>query len=783
MRWKGIIGFEGQMTGDGRFLEHNSLRWDNLPIPLRWAPSDEGAHKGAVQVGNIDKVKRLANGAIYGEGFLDSEGATGKEAIRLMESGFLRGVSMDLDESSFELRVRAEMFAEKPETLPVDDDGMVTVAVSTPTDEVTVFTDTQLRGATLVDIPAFKDALVSLEEQDEKALAASVADYLVYMDRKDRSLTAGAFPVEPPSAWFVDPGLKEPTPLTIDDDGRIYGHLAAWGTCHAAYPGTCVTPPSSRSAYSHFRLGAVKTSDGHTVPVGHITMSTLHADRNADVSSTIYHYEHTGRVAADVAVGEDSFGIWVAGAVRPGITKNQLRELRASPLSGDWRRVAGNLELVAALAVNVPGFPIPRPQGFVASGEQQSLIASGVLAKDIKERLAQEKILQMRADLLAEGLGLSVGDEQPDQMERLRSFRAGLLRDEVEQFYAPGQPRDARGRWAKSGGFGGTDTGGSGGSYPDDVVARTSRQFSEDELKDLATPTRDRQSSGSGILQVENGRLNPERQEHWNKAITAGLGNVTPEPVKVMTFTGGGPASGKSELLAISPELTTNRVIPNPDDFKTGMNGIPALPEHGTPIGTPSFLHEESSLMAKDLTKIAMERGLSVTVDGVGDAGFKKMAGKIEAAEKAGYKVDLQYMTIPTSEALIRAKRRGMGSGPDARVLMSTQVLHDHSDVSATFSELVSSGVAKNAVLWNNDVQRGTPPTKILEIVNGKVTVHDEDRWDDFRSKAKDGSNPKAAFQAAADRARSMSQRSTSPEDQQLLFRVAEELQADADAI
>jgi hypothetical protein len=48
-------------------------------------------------------------------------------------------------------------------------------------------------------------------------------------------------------------------------------------------------------------------------------------------------------------------------------------------LSGDWRRIGGNLELVAALAVNVPGFPVPRPRGLVASGSMQSLVAAGML--------------------------------------------------------------------------------------------------------------------------------------------------------------------------------------------------------------------------------------------------------------------------------------------------------------------------------------------------------------------------------------------------------------------
>src|SRR5690606_35995190 len=87
----------------------------------------------------------------------------------------------------------------------------------------------------------------------------------------------------------------------------------------------------------------------------------------------------TGLGGADVHVGEDKFGIWVAGAVRPGVTPEQLRTLRASPLSGDWRYINGSLELVGALAVNLPGFPIPRTQAVIASGEMYGIVAAGIV--------------------------------------------------------------------------------------------------------------------------------------------------------------------------------------------------------------------------------------------------------------------------------------------------------------------------------------------------------------------------------------------------------------------
>lgn len=196
----------------------------------------------------------------------------------------------------------------------------------------------------------------------------------------DSSLMASAAKDFPPREWFRDPRLKEPTALTVTDDGRVYGHLAVWDTCHIGHAHSgCVKPPRSNANYAYFRVGSVLTSDGTEIATGRITLETRHALGTLNATQTLAHYEDTGRAVADVAAGEDRHGIWIAGALRPGVSERQIRALRGSPLSGDWRRIAGNLELVAALAVNVPGFPIPRPSGLVASGRVQSLVASGMV--------------------------------------------------------------------------------------------------------------------------------------------------------------------------------------------------------------------------------------------------------------------------------------------------------------------------------------------------------------------------------------------------------------------
>lgn len=191
--------------------------------------------------------------------------------------------------------------------------------------------------------------------------------------------TAGAAPVAPPTSWFADPQFQAPTPITVTADGRVMGHLAAWGVCHASFSNKCVMAPHSAVNYRYFLNGSVLTADGSLVKVGKITLGTGHADIRLGWVPAADHYDNTGTAAAVVAAGEDQYGIWVAGSMVPEASDETMATLRRSPLSGDWRRVNGNLELVAALAVNTPGFPIVNMN---ASGEPDGLVAAGVVLED-----------------------------------------------------------------------------------------------------------------------------------------------------------------------------------------------------------------------------------------------------------------------------------------------------------------------------------------------------------------------------------------------------------------
>jgi len=214
---------------------------------------------------------------------------------------------------------------------------------------------------------------------DDMGSARSVLEGIQSRIEGGNSTTAAAtaVPVAPPREWFDDPQLSGPTPLTVTADGRVYGHLAAWDVCHMGIADRCVLAPRSVTNYKYFRNGEVLTSDGSMIKVGRLTVGTGHADARLGYIPAADHYDNTGTAAAIVVPREDRWGVNVAGGVVADATPEQIAALRRSPLSGDWRRTReGGLELVAALAVNTPGFPIISR---TASGEPASLVAAGLV--------------------------------------------------------------------------------------------------------------------------------------------------------------------------------------------------------------------------------------------------------------------------------------------------------------------------------------------------------------------------------------------------------------------
>lgn len=260
----------------------------------------------------------------------------------------------------------------------------------------------------------------AIEPRDGEEMAPSV------------HLVAAAIPVKPPAAWFEDPELVGPSPIVVTEEGEFYGHLAKWGTCHIGFDGVCIEPPHSMQDYAQFKTKYVLADNGEMIPTGVLTMDTGHAEIKLSARPAAAHYDNTGTVTCDVNIGEDEYGIWVHGAVRPETTEEQLRKIRGSVLSGDWRDIAGNLELVAALHVNVGGFPVERVAIAASGGRQTALVAAGLVLTAAGEAVSET------VEQIVERTILAVDERRANKakMEALAAARAAERKAKMEALAA-----------------------------------------------------------------------------------------------------------------------------------------------------------------------------------------------------------------------------------------------------------------------------------------------------------------------------------------------------------
>lgn len=379
--WEGPLAIQGAPTDDGRFLMEVDHR--ELPLSLMAMVETQEGHTGARLAARIDEIWSVEGEVdgkpvveIWGKGPFDSS-EFGQEVARLVEEEFLLGVSIDL--------AVKDTFILNSETYEVIDTEAMDLGDLLEGDFLTGIKGT-IMGATLVPFPAFSETRVSV--------VTASAGHVIDADRVDqaesfRALVAAAGPLKPPYDWFKDPYLSGLTPLTITKEGRVYGHLADWDGCHTGFQGVCVPPFRSMSDYAFFNVGEIETAEGELVPCGKL-MFSMEGGKHADTDEylgyeeVMQHYDDATKVGAFVRAGSDKWGTWLAGALRPGLSEEEIQHLRTHPPSGDWRPIKnGPSDLVAAFSVPIPGFPIARGRALVASaGGEITAIISGPLEVD-----------------------------------------------------------------------------------------------------------------------------------------------------------------------------------------------------------------------------------------------------------------------------------------------------------------------------------------------------------------------------------------------------------------
>jgi hypothetical protein len=239
-------------------------------------------------------------------------------------------------------------------------------------------------------------------------------------------------------------------------------------------------------------------------------------------------------------------------------------------------------------------------------------------------------------------------------------------------------------------------------------------------------------------------KLSAEREKLYEDIVEDHLKGVTPSGNPTFTLMGGGSGKGtvlKSQSAMDSagefgvPIPSKNVVRIDPDEIKPILPEFKVFADSGRKDDSASYLHEESSAIAKRIQRVALKDRLDVLLDGTGNSKEIKLQGKIEEARNAGYIVNGAYVNLSESDAWGRNMKRAKGSETRG-IVPAFAFLQAHKSVSEIMPRM--AGAFDNWVLFDNsDIPRGqTPPIIARASRGGSVQVINRVAYKKFLDKA-----------------------------------------------
>ena len=255
----------------------------------------------------------------------------------------------------------------------------------------------------------------------------------------------------------------------------------------------------------------------------------------------------------------------------------------------------------------------------------------------------------------------------------------------------------------------------------------------------LASSTAAQLKGGSGEKYLESDgasgmRFNAERTAMHHAFVAQAVAGVprSTEANPTLTIMGGGPAAGKSNILAsgklkgVNPQDERKQVFANADDAKGAIPEYKAMATSGDRTAA-AFAHEESSHMASMVQEEAFRQHKDIVLDGTGDASTESVNRKIAKSRASGYKVRGIYVTVPTETAVSRAEERGKKTG---RFVPVTTIRATHAAVSRIAPQVANS--FDTFELWDTT----SSSVRVATATRGSsLKIHSKARYDEFVAK------------------------------------------------
>lgn len=261
----------------------------------------------------------------------------------------------------------------------------------------------------------------------------------------------------------------------------------------------------------------------------------------------------------------------------------------------------------------------------------------------------------------------------------------------------------------------------------------------------------------------QNGKWDANRvatvHEPMMRIMQEGVPTADGKPTLYMT--GGGYGSGKSTLLdkfpgvvgfptvakgdalagafraATDPTMSATQAGPfqngeavraDPDALKSGIPEYQKLAGGDPPDpSAATYVHEESSELAKDAVKEGLGSGKDVVYDTSADTNPDKLASKVDGFRQAGAgRVICNYaFSGSIEESQARADARAAASGGLRRFVDPGVLAANAHEVANCWFSSAERGTFDSLGLWSTAGKFGDPPTQIAHAEGGQITVVD----------------------------------------------------------
>ncbi|BAQ85413.1 parB-like protein [uncultured Mediterranean phage uvMED] len=195
---------------------------------------------------------------------------------------------------------------------------------------------------------------------------------------------------------------------------------------------------------------------------------------------------------------------------------------------------------------------------------------------------------------------------------------------------------------------------------------------------------------------------NQLQKNHGHSSVKDKLFKGQPKAEKKVVFVMGKPGSGKSSIEAVPLVKKLKAVLIDSDEAKK------LFPEFDNGKGA-GVIHEESSIVAADLTARAVDQGQNIVFPVVG-ADADSLLRKLNAFKENGYKIYLHNVDIPGDESYRRAFVRYLNTG---RLIDHGYLISVGNKPNDVYNHIKSLNILNGYKKTDNFVKRGEKPILI----------------------------------------------------------------------